>query len=100
MPADLGGEVAELLQQLIRNSCVNDGTVASGHEDRSAATIEAVLEGAGLDLQSYEPFPGRRSLSPGSRAADQAHPRSPWLGTPTSCRRSLRNGDTTRSGES
>jgi acetylornithine deacetylase/succinyl-diaminopimelate desuccinylase-like protein len=59
---DLGSEVAELLQQLIRNSCVNDGTQESGHEDRSARTIEAVLEGPGLDLQSYEPVPGRRSL--------------------------------------
>jgi acetylornithine deacetylase/succinyl-diaminopimelate desuccinylase-like protein len=62
MPNDLGGEVAELLQQLIRNSCVNDGTAASGHEDRSAATLEAMLDGPGLDLQSYEPLPGRRSL--------------------------------------
>jgi len=62
MTTDLGGEVAELLQQLIRNACVNDGTVTSGQEDRSAATIEAVLEGKGLDLQSYEPAPGRRSL--------------------------------------
>jgi acetylornithine deacetylase/succinyl-diaminopimelate desuccinylase-like protein len=62
MPTDLGGEVAELLQQLIRNSCVNDGTVDSGHEDRSAATLEAVLSGPGLELQSYEPLPGRRSL--------------------------------------
>jgi acetylornithine deacetylase/succinyl-diaminopimelate desuccinylase-like protein len=62
MSTDLGGEVAELLQQLIRNSCVNDGTVDSGHEDRSAATLEAVLSGPGLELQSYEPLPGRRSL--------------------------------------
>lgn len=62
MPTDLGGEVAELLQQLIRNSCVNDGTISSGHEDRSAATLETVLDGPGLDIQSYEPLPGRRSL--------------------------------------
>jgi acetylornithine deacetylase/succinyl-diaminopimelate desuccinylase-like protein len=59
---DLGGEVAELLQQLIRNSCVNDGTAGSGHEDRSAATLEAVLEGSGVELQRYEPVAGRRSL--------------------------------------
>jgi acetylornithine deacetylase/succinyl-diaminopimelate desuccinylase-like protein len=62
MPTDLGGEVAELLQQLIRNSCVNDGTATSGHEDRSAETLETVLSGPGLDVQSYEPLPGRRSL--------------------------------------
>jgi acetylornithine deacetylase/succinyl-diaminopimelate desuccinylase-like protein len=59
---DLGGEVAELLSQLIRNSCVNDGTEESGHEDRSAATIESVLSGTGLEIESYEPSPGRRSL--------------------------------------
>jgi acetylornithine deacetylase/succinyl-diaminopimelate desuccinylase-like protein len=62
VPRDLGGEVAELLQQLIRNSCVNDGTDSSGHEDRSARTIESVLEGRGLEIESYEPVQGRRSL--------------------------------------
>jgi acetylornithine deacetylase/succinyl-diaminopimelate desuccinylase-like protein len=62
MGTDLGGEVAELLQQLIRNACVNDGTETSGHEHRSAGTIESILEGKGLDLESYEPVPGRRSL--------------------------------------
>ena len=35
---DLTGETTEILQQLIRNECVNDGTVGSGHEVRSAAT--------------------------------------------------------------
>ena len=30
-------EVIELLQSLIRNACVNDGTPDSGHEHRSAA---------------------------------------------------------------
>jgi acetylornithine deacetylase/succinyl-diaminopimelate desuccinylase-like protein len=62
MGTDLGGEVAELLQQLIRNSCVNDGTETSGHEDRSAETIESILGGKGLEVESYEPVPGRRSL--------------------------------------
>src|SRR5580704_17026581 len=62
MGTDLGGEVAELLQQLIRNSCVNDGTETSGHEDRSAETIESMLGDKGLDVESYEPIPGRRSL--------------------------------------
>ena len=62
MGGDVGSEVAELLQQLIRNSCVNDGTDESGQEDRSARTIEAVLEGPGLELQSYEPIPRRRSV--------------------------------------
>ena len=31
----LTGEVTELLQHLIRNACVNDGTPTSGGESRS-----------------------------------------------------------------
>jgi acetylornithine deacetylase/succinyl-diaminopimelate desuccinylase-like protein len=58
----LAGEVVELLQQLIRNQCVNDGSPASGHEDRSVAVLASYLEGTGLDLQTYEPTPGRGSL--------------------------------------
>lgn len=56
------GEVTELLQALIRNACVNDGTAESGHEDKSADLLEDYLEGAGLDLERYEPTPGRVSL--------------------------------------
>ncbi|CAN5715305.1 M20/M25/M40 family metallo-hydrolase [soil metagenome] len=56
------GEVTELLQQLIRNACVNDGTRASGGEIRSVDTLSGYLEGSGLDLQRYEPEPGRASL--------------------------------------
>ena len=59
---DVTGEVTELLQTLIRNACVNDGTPESGHEDRSADTLVSYLEGAGLDFQTYEPVPGRRSI--------------------------------------
>jgi acetylornithine deacetylase/succinyl-diaminopimelate desuccinylase-like protein len=59
---DPTGEVTELLQTLIRNRCVNDGTADSGGEVRSAAVIETYLEGAGLDLQSYEPHAGRTSV--------------------------------------
>ena len=54
--------VTELLQQLIRNACVNDGTEASGQEVRSADTLAGFLEGPGLDLERYEPVPGRASL--------------------------------------
>ena len=62
-PGDtLTGEVTDLLQQLIRNACVNDGTAASGHEDRSTDVLRTYLEGTGLDLQEYEPLPGRTSL--------------------------------------
>ncbi len=58
----LTGEVTELLQTLIRNACVNDGTVGSGQEQRSVDVLESYLEGTGLDLERYEPQPGRTSL--------------------------------------
>jgi len=62
MAEDLTGEVTELLQALIRNQCVNDGTVESGHEVRSADVLTQVLDGPGLDLQTFEPEPGRTSV--------------------------------------
>jgi acetylornithine deacetylase/succinyl-diaminopimelate desuccinylase-like protein len=62
MAEDVTGEVTELLQVLIRNQCVNDGDVGSGHEIRSADVLTQVLEGPGIDLERYEPEPGRTSL--------------------------------------
>lgn len=59
---DATGEVTELLQGLIRNACVNDGSPDSGHEARSADLLTSVLEGPGLDLERHEPHPGRTSL--------------------------------------
>jgi acetylornithine deacetylase/succinyl-diaminopimelate desuccinylase-like protein len=58
----MSDEVTELLQHLIRNACVNDGTDASGQEVRSADLLESYLEGTGVDLERYEPAPGRTSL--------------------------------------
>lgn len=54
-------EVVELLQALIRNACVNDGTDASGGEASSAGVIASVL-GEHVDTQWFEPSPGRASL--------------------------------------
>lgn len=59
---DVSGEVTDLLQHLIRNACVNDGTVASGHEVRSADLLADYFAGSGIDLERYEPEPGRGSL--------------------------------------
>jgi acetylornithine deacetylase/succinyl-diaminopimelate desuccinylase-like protein len=56
------GQVTELVQTLIRNACVNDGSPESGGEARSVDVLANVLEGGGLDLQRYEPAPGRASL--------------------------------------
>src|SRR5262245_2418295 len=60
----LTGETVELLQQLIRNRCVNDGTVMSGQEVRNSDTLRSYLEGSGLDMEIYQPAhaPGRTSL--------------------------------------
>jgi acetylornithine deacetylase/succinyl-diaminopimelate desuccinylase-like protein len=52
----------ELLQELIRNECVNDGTETSGHEIRNSDLLQTYLEGAGLDVETFEPAPGRRSM--------------------------------------
>jgi acetylornithine deacetylase/succinyl-diaminopimelate desuccinylase-like protein len=62
MSEALTAETTELLQTLIRNRCVNDGDVASGQEVRNCDVLTSVIEGAGLDFQTYEPEPGRRSL--------------------------------------
>jgi acetylornithine deacetylase/succinyl-diaminopimelate desuccinylase-like protein len=59
---DVTGEVTELLQQLIRNACVNDGAPESGEESRNADLLTSYLEGAGLDIERYEPVPGRASV--------------------------------------
>ena len=64
----LTAQTVELLQQLIRNQCVNDGTVASGQEVRTSDVLRAYLEGSGLDLEVYEPegAPGRTSRVAGA----------------------------------
>ena len=75
MPADQHtDETVELLQQLIRNACVNDGTPDSGHEVRSTDVLATYLEGAGLDLEVYEPTPGRRSLVARIEGSDPSAP--------------------------
>ncbi len=59
----MSNEVVGLLQQLIRNQCVNDGTSESGNETRNAETLRAFLtEGASPDEELIEPIAGRGSL--------------------------------------
>lgn len=71
---DREGECTELLQALIRNACVNDGTVGSGGEVRSAELLAGHLEGPGLDLETYEAAPGRTSLVARIEGTDPAAP--------------------------
>jgi len=73
-------EATELLQHLIRNRCVNDGTVSSGQEHRSAELIEGYLEGSGVDMGTYEPEPGRTSLVARIRGTDPSAPSLALLG--------------------
>src|SRR5215467_3667248 len=74
----LTGQTVELLQQLIRNQCVNDGTIGSGHEVRTTDVLRAYLEGCGLDIEVYQPAeaPGRASLVARIEGSD---PKAPTL---------------------
>jgi acetylornithine deacetylase/succinyl-diaminopimelate desuccinylase-like protein len=73
-------EATELLQHLIRNRCVNDGSVASGHEARSADLLTDYLEGSGVDLETFEPEPGRTSLVAKIHGSDPTAPSLTLLG--------------------
>ena len=74
----LTNQTVELLQQLIRNKCVNDGSVASGQEKRTADTLKTYLHGSGVDMEVYEPenAPGRASLVARIEGSD---PKAPTL---------------------
>ena len=52
-------EAVPLLQQLIRNRCVNDGTPEGGHEHRSVTTLQEFF---GVEGEIFEKVPGRQSL--------------------------------------
>jgi acetylornithine deacetylase/succinyl-diaminopimelate desuccinylase-like protein len=67
-------ETVELLQQLIRNACVNDGTPESGQEVRNADLLENYLGGAGLDFERFEELPDRPSLVARIEGSDPTAP--------------------------
>ncbi|MEA3077138.1 MAG: hypothetical protein QOF60_2046 [Actinomycetota bacterium] len=70
-------DVVSLLQQLIRNGCVNDGSggSATGGETRNAAVLRSYLEGAGADMELFEPsIDGRGSLVARIEGSDPAAP--------------------------
>ncbi|HKZ29392.1 MAG TPA: M20/M25/M40 family metallo-hydrolase [Acidimicrobiia bacterium] len=71
------GEIAELLQTLIRNACVNDGTPGSGHEERSVVTLRDYLGQPGLE---FEPRPGRTSALWDLPAPDPTAPKLLMMG--------------------
>jgi acetylornithine deacetylase/succinyl-diaminopimelate desuccinylase-like protein len=67
-------EVTDLLQHVIRNACVNDGSPESGQEVRSTDLLSSYLEGTGLDLERYEALPGRGNLVARIEGSDPAAP--------------------------
>ncbi len=74
MPPDprLTGETVELLQALIRNACVNDGTPESGHEQRNSDLLDDAL--GELPREHFEPLPGRRSVLATVEGSDPTAP--------------------------
>ena len=72
--ADLTGPTVELLQALIRNECVNDGTPDSGHETRNAELLGGYLEGSGVGIEHFESRPGRGSVVARIEGSDPTAP--------------------------
>jgi acetylornithine deacetylase/succinyl-diaminopimelate desuccinylase-like protein len=70
----LTAETIELLQQMIRNRCVNDGTAESGYETRNADLLRSFLGSTGLDFQQFEPTAGRASLVARIEGSDPTAP--------------------------
>src|SRR3954453_11184297 len=62
MADDPPEEVTDLLQHLIRNACVNDGTRESGHESRSVDVLAQYLGTSGIDTSIFEAVDGRANL--------------------------------------
>ncbi|HIL46689.1 MAG TPA: M20/M25/M40 family metallo-hydrolase [Acidimicrobiia bacterium] len=70
----LTSQTVDLLQAMIRNACVNDGTAESGQEVRNADLLEAYLGNVGLDVERFEPTPGRTSLVARIEGSDPSAP--------------------------
>jgi acetylornithine deacetylase/succinyl-diaminopimelate desuccinylase-like protein len=67
-------EATELLQQLIRNRCVNDGTPGSGHEDRTVAVLRSYLDVPGAECQAFTKREGRGNLVLRIEGSDRSAP--------------------------
>jgi acetylornithine deacetylase/succinyl-diaminopimelate desuccinylase-like protein len=82
VPADptLTGKTTELLQAMIRNACVNDGSPESGEEVRNSDLLTSYLAGPGLEQTHHEPLPGRRSVLTRIEGSDPTAPTLLLLG--------------------
>src|SRR3954451_2167276 len=72
--AEIANESVDLLSQLIRNECVNDGTPESGFESRSVDLLAQYLGNSGLDLERYVAQPGRENLVARIEGSDPTAP--------------------------
>src|SRR5437763_10810371 len=72
----LANESVDLLSQLIRNECVNDGTPESGFESRSVDLLAQYLGDSGIDVERYVAQPGRENLVARIEGSD---PKAPTL---------------------
>ena len=72
MAHDLTGATVELLQTLIRNRCVNDGSPASGEETRNADVLQQFVDVPGLSSSGASRRRAGRRSWPGSRVATRA----------------------------
>ncbi|KQB87092.1 M20/M25/M40 family metallo-hydrolase [Corynebacterium lowii] len=61
-----------LLQELIRNACVNDLTADSGQEIRNVESLERFFAGSGVAVRRFEPHPGRTSIAFSVEGSDPA----------------------------
>ena len=66
-----------LLQEMIREACVNDGSEHSGHEIHNVRVLQRFFEGTDVDMQVFESRPGRASLIARVHGTD---PNAPKLG--------------------
>lgn len=73
-------DTLELLKELITNACVNDLTADSGYEVRNADTLEAFFAGTDVEVQRFEPHPGRTSIVFTVPGADRAAEPLTFLG--------------------
>ena len=71
---EIANESVDLLSQLIRNECVNDGTPESGFESRSVDLLAQYLGDTGLDLERYVAQPGRENLVARIEGSDPTAP--------------------------
>ena len=79
-PRGITATVVRLLQELIREACVNDGSVASGQEIRAVRVLQRFFDGLPVETQVFESQPGRASLVVRLRGTDPEAPKLGLLG--------------------